>query len=46
MMYSYSWTAGFGDNSKLKGEPDHSLFSQFEGTEVLYIINKLLDEKE
>jgi hypothetical protein len=40
MIYSYSWSADGGDNPKLRGEPDDSLFDRTEGYEVLYLINK------
>jgi hypothetical protein len=40
MIYNYSWSADGGDNPKLKGEPDDSLFDRTEGYEVLYLINR------
>lgn len=40
MLYSYSWAADGGDNPRLTGEPDNSLFNRTEGYEVLYLINK------
>lgn len=40
MIYKYNWSADSGDNPKLRGEPDDSLFDRTEGYEVLYLINK------
>lgn len=40
MLYTYSWSADGGDNPKLRGEPDDSLFDRTEGYEVLYLINR------
>jgi len=37
----YSWTAVKGDDPKVTGEPDSTLFNRTEGYEVLYLINKL-----
>lgn len=39
----YSWTAVSGDNPKVTGEPDSTLFNRHEGYEVLYLINKLAE---
>lgn len=39
----YSWTAISGDDPKITGNPDSSLFSRKEGYEVLYMINKVLE---
>lgn len=41
LQYNYYWTTTQGD-SKLTGEPDHSLLSRTEGYEVLYMINKIM----
>jgi len=38
----YSWTAAKGDDPRVSGEPDSTLFSRKEGYEVLYMINKCL----
>jgi len=38
----YSWTAVKGDDPKISGEPDSTLFSRREGYEVLYMINKCI----
>jgi hypothetical protein len=35
----YSWTAIQGDNPKITGVPDSTLFNRHEGYEVLYLIN-------
>ena len=40
MIYKYNWYPDGGDDVKLRGEPDHSLFHRDEGYEVLYLINK------
>lgn len=41
----YSWTAVPGDDPKVTGKPDSTLFSRKEGYEVLYMINKVLDHQ-
>lgn len=41
LKYKYSWSAISGDNPKVVGEPDSTLFNRNEGYEVLYLINKL-----
>jgi hypothetical protein len=42
MIYDdYSWTTCEGDDPKVTGEPDSTLFSRKEGYEVLYMINKI-----
>lgn len=46
LKYQYSWTAISGDNPKISGEPDGTMFSRNEGYEVLYLINKLAEEWE
>ncbi|MBP1680051.1 MAG: hypothetical protein H6Q35_390 [Proteobacteria bacterium] len=40
LKYTYSWSAVSGDDPKVSGEPDSTLFSRNEGYEVLYLINK------
>ena len=43
MVYQdYAWTAYRGDDPKITGEPDSTLFNRKEGYEVLYMINKCL----
>lgn len=45
MVYNdYSWTAVKGDDPRISGEPDSTLFSRKEGYEVLYMINKCMDK--
>jgi hypothetical protein len=41
LQYTYSWNAIDGDNPKISGEPDNTLFNRHEGYEVLYLVNKL-----
>ena len=41
----YSWTVLPGDDPKITGKPDSTLFSRYEGYEVLYMINKVLDHR-
>ena len=36
----YSWTAIKGDDPRVSGEPDRTLFNRHEGYEVLYLLNK------
>jgi len=36
----YSWTALYGDNPKVTGEPDSTLLNRREGYEILYFVNK------
>ena len=46
LQYShYSWTALPGDNPKISGVPDSTLFSRTEGYEVVYLINKIMDSQ-
>ncbi|ATC59401.1 MULTISPECIES: hypothetical protein [Vibrio] len=46
MKYNhYSWTAISGDDPKITGKPDSTLFSRKEGYEVLYMINKVLEHR-
>jgi hypothetical protein len=44
LIKTYTWSAGLGDNPKLKGEPDNSLLSRSQGYEVLYMIQKLMSK--
>ncbi|MFK4750831.1 hypothetical protein [Oceanobacter antarcticus] len=47
MQYThYSWTAIDGDDPKITGTPDSTLFSRKEGYEVLYMINKVLKKRD
>lgn len=39
----YSWTAIKGDDPRITGEPDSTLFNRHEGYEMLYMINKLAE---
>lgn len=41
----YSWKAIPGDDPKVTGKPDSTLFSRKEGYEVLYMINKVLEHR-
>lgn len=46
MLYNhYSWTAIKGDDPKISGVPDSTLFNRNEGYEVLYLINKIMDSQ-
>ncbi|QKS94891.1 hypothetical protein HUO05_06510 [Vibrio alginolyticus] len=46
MKYNhYSWTVISGDDPKITGKPDSTLFSRKEGYEVLYMINKVLEHR-
>jgi hypothetical protein len=38
----YSWTAIKGDDPKISGEPDSTLFNKHEGYEMLYLLNKMV----
>ena len=40
LEYTYSWTAIDGDDPKISGIPDNTLFNRNEGYEDLYLINK------
>lgn len=40
----YSWNALKGDDPRITGEPDYTLFNRNEGYEVLYLINKLAEK--
>jgi hypothetical protein len=45
MLYNhYSWTALPGDNPKISGVPDSTLFNRNEGYEVLYLINRFMND--
>lgn len=44
LKYKYTWTTTGGDNPKLVGEPDSSLFNRNEGYEVLYLLNKFMEK--
>jgi hypothetical protein len=45
MLYNhYSWTALPGDNPKISGVPDSTLFNRNEGYEVLYLINRFMSD--
>lgn len=47
MYYNdYSWTAIPGDNPRVSGPPDNTLLSRKEGYEVLYFINRFVDEQQ
>jgi hypothetical protein len=43
---TYSWTAIKGDDPKVSGEPDSTLFSRHEGYEVIYLINKFCEKHQ
>lgn len=43
-MYTYSWTAIPGDDPRITGEPDSTMFNRHEGYEVLYMINKCMEK--
>jgi hypothetical protein len=46
MQYDhYSWSAYGGDDPKITGKPDNTMFSRKEGYEVLYMINKVLNHR-
>lgn len=40
----YSWNALIGDDPRITGEPDSTLFNRNEGYEVLYLINKFAEK--
>jgi hypothetical protein len=44
LAYQYSWTAIKGDDPKISGPPDSTMFSRNEGYEVLYLINAIANE--
>lgn len=41
----YSWTAISGNDPKITGNPDSTLFSRKEGYEGLYMNNKVLEHR-
>lgn len=46
LLYNhYSWTAMKGDDPKISGVPDSTLFNRNEGYEVLYMINKIMESQ-
>lgn len=45
LRYSYPPGTTKGDDPKLRGEPDSSLFSRHEAHEVLYLINSFASKK-
>lgn len=44
LKYDYSWTVLNGDNPKITGVPDSTLFNRNEGYEVLWFINKFAEK--
>lgn len=44
LLYTYPAGNTPGDDPKLRGEPDSSLFSRHEKHEVLYLLNKLAEK--
>lgn len=42
----YSWKALPGDDPKISGKPDSTMFSRYEGYEMLYMINKVLEHRD
>lgn len=46
LQYTYSKTAIHGDDPRISGEPDSTLFNRKELYEVLYLINKLAKEQD
>lgn len=45
LQSQYSWTAIPGDNPRITGKPDSTLFNRHEGYEVLYLINAIGEEQ-
>ena len=43
LKYTYKWSAINGDDPKVTGTPDSTMFSRNEGYEVIYLINKLAE---
>ncbi|WP_417356116.1 hypothetical protein [Gallaecimonas pentaromativorans] len=41
----YSWITLSGDDPKISGKPDSTLFSRHEGYEMLYMIDKVLEHR-
>jgi hypothetical protein len=46
LKLSYSWEVIKGDNPKISGHPDSTLFNRHEGYEVLYLINKFAEKHD
>ncbi|MGL1956601.1 MAG: hypothetical protein OCD00_04725 [Colwellia sp.] len=47
MQYDhYDWRVTAGDDPKITGKPDSTMFSRKEGYEVLYMINKVLNHRD
>jgi len=44
LTYSYTPGTTAGDDPKLRGDPDHSLFSRHEKHEILYLLNKFAEK--
>ena len=44
LRHPYSPGTTAGDDPKLRGDPDHSLFSRHEIHEVLYLLNKFAEK--
>ncbi|WP_455913776.1 hypothetical protein [Pseudomonas syringae] len=44
LTYSYAPGTTSGDDPKLTGDPDHSLFNRHEEHEVLYLLNKFAEK--
>ncbi|OHU87016.1 MULTISPECIES: hypothetical protein [Pseudoalteromonas] len=42
----YSWTALPNDDPKITGKPDSTRFSRYEGYEMLYMIDKVLEHRD
>lgn len=40
----YKWTAHPGDDPRITGKPDSTLFNRHEGYEVLFLINKFAEK--
>ena len=38
----YKWTAYLNNDPRVDGNPDNTLFNSAEGSEVIYMINKLM----
>lgn len=46
LRYPYPKGATAGDDARLRGEPDQSLFNRGESYEVLYLVNKFCDKNK
>lgn len=44
LQFQYSWTTIPGDDPRVSGPPDSTLFSRSEGYEVLYLINAFAEK--